>query len=429
MKYYFYLFIFFCKVCILQKITLPFKKILKKNTSENLINNLFNNELEVNLTIGTPEKNYPVLLKLQQTETFIMNIDSESKNIKIKYNPKESSTYLSKNERLYLHSKIHCSDGYYIRDTFHFGKEKIKGDLFYFILANKENQNITSSGELGLNFDESRLNKDNLYFLKQLQIKNLIAHSVFTLEYNNENEGNLIIGNYPHEYNKTFNKEDLIYSYIETPNIYIHKVFSNNIVIENSTIVKLEYEFGLIEGSEDYYNKIYLQFFGDYLNKNICSKIMVNNMSSYYYTVCNKNIDLQKFPILILQIDPLKYNFTFDYKDLFLEFENKLYFMIVFQLIPDKWILGEIFFKKYQIVFDKEKKIYGLYFKQSSPNKKNFFKFSPWIIVLIFGLLLIISFFLIIYLYRIIKKRRKIRANELEDNFEYLPQLNYQVNN
>ena len=351
-----------------------------------------------------------------------MNIDSESKNIKIKYNPKESSTYLSKNERLYLHSKIHCSDGYYIRDTFHFGKEKIKGDLFYFILANKENQNITSSGELGLNFDESRLNKDNIYFLKQLHIKNLIARPVFTLEYNNENEGNLIIGNYPHEYNKTFNKEDLIYSYIETPNIYIHKVFSNNIVIENSTIVKLEYEFRLIEGSEDYYNKIYLQFFDDYLNKNICSKIMVNNMSSYYYTVCNKNIDLQKFPILILQIDPLKYNFTFDYKDLFLEFENKLYFMIIFQLIPDKWVLGEIFFKKYQIVFDKEKKIYELYFKQSSPNKKNFFKFSPWIIVLIFGLLLIISFFLIIYLYRIIKKRRKIRANELEDNFEYLPQ-------
>ena len=292
MKYYFYLFIFFCKICLLQKITLPFKKILKKNTSENLINNLFNNELEVNLTIGTPEKNYPVLLKLQQTETFIMNIDSESKNIKIKYNPKESSTYLSKNERLYLHSKIHCSDGYYIRDTFHFGKEKIKGDLFYFILANKENQNITSSGELGLNFEESRLNKDNIYFLKQLHIKNLIARPVFPLEYNNDNEGNLIIGNYPHEYNKNFNKEELIYSYIETPNIYIHKVFSNNIVIENSTIVKLEYEFGLIEGSEDYYNKIYLQFFGDYLNKNICNKIMVNNMSSYYYTVCNKNIDL-----------------------------------------------------------------------------------------------------------------------------------------
>ena len=198
---------------------------------------------------------------------------------------------------------------------------------------------------------------------------------MFTLEYNNENEGNLIIGNYPHEYNETFNKEDLIYSYIETPNIYIHKVFSNNIVIENSTIVKLEYEFGLIEGSEDYYNKIYLQFFDDYLNKNICSKIMVNNMSSYYYTICNKNIDLQKFPILILQIEPLKYNFTFDYKDLFLEFENKLYFMIIFQLIPDKWVLGEIFFKKYQIVFDKEKKNMGYILNNHLQIKRIFLNF------------------------------------------------------
>ena len=41
---------------------------------------------------------------------------------------------------------------------------------------------------------------------------------------------------------------------------------------ENSTIVKLKYEFRLIEGSEDYYNKICLQFFGDYLNKKFVVK-------------------------------------------------------------------------------------------------------------------------------------------------------------
>ena len=136
----------------------------------------------------------------------------------------------------------------------------------------------------------------------------------------------------------------------------------------------------------------------------------------YLYTVCNKNVNIKNFPDLIFQSENLKYNFTFNYSELFMEYKEKYYFLIVFKRYKDGWCLGEIFFKKYQIVFDKDKKIYGLYLKKNLNNK-----ISPWLYVIILFFCLMITISLIIYLIRLLMKKRKIRANELEDQFEYLP--------
>ena len=184
-------------------ITLPFKRLSKYEiiTEENLMENLFYSDLEVNIEIGTPPKIYPVLIKLQEAGTYIMSIESDIENIK-KYNPKESLTYLSKSEKLKSYIKLHCYDAYYIRDTFFFGKERVKGELFYFLLAKNSTEKIKSSGEIGLKYFELGL-KEESYFLTQLVKKKLILSPIFTLEYNdsNKNEGNFIFGNYPHEYN------------------------------------------------------------------------------------------------------------------------------------------------------------------------------------------------------------------------------------
>ena len=54
-------------------------------------------------------------------------------------------------------------------------------------------------------------------FLYQLKNKQLIEYPVFTLEYINKEEGNLIIGNYPHKFNnKSYKEEDLIFTNIGT---------------------------------------------------------------------------------------------------------------------------------------------------------------------------------------------------------------------
>ena len=108
-----------------------------------------------------------------------------------------------------------------------------------------------------------------------------------------------------------------------------------------------------------------------------------------------------------------------------MKYGNKIYFLIVFKLLPDKWVFGEIFFRKYQISFDKEKKIYGLYKrKYNVTENENSNKISYSHLSIILGILLLFSIFIIFYLFKIIKSKRKLRANELEDQYEYLSSLN-----
>ena len=110
-------------------------------------------------------------------------------------------------------------------------------------------------------------------------------------------------------------------------------------------------------------------------------------------------------------------SFTFG-SDLFKEFNGKKYFMV---FLPEyninRWILGEIFLKKYLIVLEQNKGIMGFYYDIET--KSNF----PYSYVFI-AILLILVFILSFLLYRALKKKRKLRANELDDDFEYLPSPN-----
>jgi hypothetical protein len=70
--------------------------------------------------------------------------------------------------------------------------------------------------------------------------------------------------------------------------------------------------------------------------------------------------------------------------------------------------------KKYQLIYDLDRKIIGLYKGNSSKG------FNFYILFLIILILVIIG--LIYYIFFYIKTPRKIRANELEDdNYLYLP--------
>ena len=101
-----------------------------------------------------------------------------------------------------------------------------------------------------------------------------------------------------------------------------------------------------------------------------------------------------------------------------MEFNGKYYFLIVFKNFKYKWIFGEPFFKKYQVTFDKNKKIFGFYTK-----KQYHFNFTSTLIIIILIILLFITILLLIYFIRISLKKRKIRANELEEQFEYISNI------
>ena len=123
-----------------------------------------------------------------------------------------------------------------------------------------------------------------------------------------------------------------------------------------------------------------------------------------------KNIFIiQKFPNLKFYNLEMKYFFEFNYNDLFIKIDDYYYFLIVFFEKDTKyWILGRPFLKKFQIVFDQEKKLIGFY--------KTGINFSLLILIL----LIIITIILIIYIMKFaLKKSKRVKASELTDSFDY----------
>ena len=114
------------------------------------------------------------------------------------------------------------------------------------------------------------------------------------------------------------------------------------------------------------------------------------------------------------------------YKELFIEQNNEYIFSIVFDENSDNkdatWILGKIFMKKYQLVYDLDRKIIGLY--KENNNKENDEKSNGLFIVsiILIPLLVIIVLALTIVIIYLIAKKRRQRACELnDDNFDYIP--------
>ena len=125
----------------------------------------------------------------------------------------------------------------------------------------------------------------------------------------------------------------------------------------------------------------------------------------------------------------LNYSFEFSYTDLFFynELDNKYYFLIEFERNTgerNRWLIGEFFFKKYQLFFNQDSKKIGIYtqnFINNSKNENNWINKNKWYLILI-----IILFFLLIGLAILIiffirnRPKRKKKANELvDDEYEY----------
>ena len=96
-----------------------------------------------------------------------------------------------------------------------------------------------------------------------------------------------------------------------------------------------------------------------------------------------------------------------------------------------RWILGRPLFKKYTTVFDQDKKIFGFYTETNEyntdnnnnnrDNNKNYI-LKDWLYLII--ILAAVFFTFCIILVIVLCKRyplgkRKIRANELDDDYEY----------
>ena len=430
-KFHCFLIILIIKLNNFKIIKLPFKRKLNTNLNENnLIESLYFNEIYTKIEVGEPSEKFNIFIKLQQFPTFLITEDYlEAKSKTFNQNKSKSFEYIEQNSSINYYN-FDFYHGLLSKDIFYLNDKKIKIEKLKFILAKDLSQNaIEYSGELGLKLQSHYSSFNNtINIIYQLKEKKIIDKFSFYLKYNKEDEGELIIGDYLHNIDNGFKENEFIFIQIPIVSNKLNYAMTNNLgYIENEKIINytffisLQYEFGLIQSIPEYYFKIKKKFFGNFPNECLEKEFKKENLKdkTFIYFVCSKKVDIKKFPNLIIENLEMKYNLTFNYEDLFFNYNDKNYFFIVFEKpfnSYQNWIFGKPFFKKYLILFDGDKKLIGLYKNYSKSINVNFL----WIIIFILVLILIGAFIYIKYLLSL--NKRKIRANELEDNYEYLPE-------
>ena len=387
-------------------------KIKSSKNDIDIFTSLSENFLQTEIKLGNPIQTIPVRIS---SEYYSLNIINKNATDKLKsFDPNISSSYinisLEIDEYTEFFKKVYLS-----KDDFSFNNNKnVKN--FTFVLGTLNEKDY--SGVIGLRLISTYKDKSNI--IENLKEINEIKNKAFQLKYTNLNNesGILIIGNntYNHSENN-FIKENI-------PKIKLELTWGFNIlkiksgkdeVSKNEIMAKINFDYGLILGSNSYNKSIYDKFFKENIEKKICYPINFNNLIHY---ICNKNVNLKNFPPLILYSKDSNLEFSLNYEDLFTEINGKYYFLVNFEYIhkseiKEFWNLGVPFIKKYSLIFDRDKNIVGLYKERinNEPEKSNFLTLS-----LILSCLIIIGLLLYICYYVLRSEKRMKRAQELYDD-------------
>ncbi len=407
------IFSFFNKVK-LNKIVFPFKTESSNALSNNYIDNLIQNKIYITIEVGNPKKSLNLYVTMDTSYLIISNSSIDSSY----YNNEKSQTYLNTSKLTDFYFE-YFSNGYIAQDTFWFitsleNKEKQKFDNIQFIHA-MEFSSITkiSPGYFGLQIPKK--NKPNIY--NCLKKEKVISEEYWNLKYTSENEGYFILGEYPSEYSEEnwVRKTNAFTCGPESTdlcwNLKFNDIKFGEINVNRDRVARLNPEFEFIIGTGEYEYKISENFFDKLTNK--CQKKL--SEANYYYFECDKDIDISKFNNLEFSHSEFMYNFILTKDDLFKLYNNKIYFLIIFNLYPtwaNSWKLGKPFLKKYNFGYNTDnRKIY--FFHKDDDEQKGNSNIAYYIIIGILGIgVIVMAAFVIVNKY--LKPKRK-KANELQE--------------
>ena len=447
--------------------------LIKRASDKDIIDTIIRNLIYVKLDIGDNKQSIPTFIEMSTNELyfkdlkihnakpiskkeinqnfFTYNDNSLLNNIfKLNYyNSSLSRTYkfirscpeylqdyfLDKdscaNETIYLNQKLNIED-----------KEINKPITFYVTFKELEDDDHRP-GVLGLFMVDSS-------FISKLKKNSEIKNYYWNIKYTNylEEKGELIIGDLPHLYDKNnYNENDLRYDKVNLDkerlwslnfrDIFLTKI--NNNKEENIYLKKNERGIFLIEeffilGTKEYFKLIEEIFFNKYIKEGICQKQSHRKPESsteFYHFMCNINDNkirekfFSSFPSLTFYQKEMNCNFTFNEKDLFtiIPDGNRILFNVEFRQGEVRWTFGKPFFKKYQLIFNPDSKQISYYYvnPRIKINEEKKEKRSNFKIVIII-ILIVVTFILGIFFGRVfcLRNSRKIRANELEDNYSYI---------
>ena len=295
----------------------------------------------------------------------------------------------------------------------------------------------------GLIDTNSKADQDESLFY---QIKDLVNSKKFTwtFYFTGPDEGKFIIGDIIgnndlvfYNENKMENYITIIFEYVFTTRIYWRltpeKIYIGKYVAENVKGFDVVFHNRYISVNPNCFKEIKKQYL---LDTSIEKSICFEETTGYAYVsiYCNKNDylsltdnynKLNSFTISLYLKDGRE-NITFSPKELFMEKDDKIYFLIREDKKSDYFTLGSILLEKYITVFDDEAKQLYILKKKVEPEKpkKDHTALKIALIVILSFVLCAIIFVVIGKLYgKKLFATRKKKANELDDDFfDYTPQ-------
>ncbi len=435
LKFLFYFIIFyFSFINISNKIIIPFT--IKRDFKVNYLNILFKQYCIIKINIGSQKQEMNLKIKLSNYYTSIAG--KNCINIKNKFNELNSKTYININdETLYdLETINECKesqDNINILNTKIDNKNKsLEINNFPFLLVSilKESFN-DDEGILGLSFLSHNQQDLNYNFINNLKRLKIINDYSFYFNFINTTYGELLLDQ---DFKKIFknyitinidlnNKIGYSFWNIGFKNIYFNgTILNKNEISTDYLFAEIEIENGLIIAPNFFKEFLFDKFFNNkicytnYFYSNNYNKFDNPYEINYYYFYCDRTVNIKEFPDLNFELKYNKYNITFTYKDLFTEYDNKLFFLIIFG--SNNWHFGKIFLEKYRVVFNQNKKIISLSLEKIRDKQNKKFKFNiNYYLIIIFLLIIIIIAIIIIFIK--LYPRRK-RAFELDDNYDYI---------
>ena len=418
-------------------IFLPLKRDETINDGNFDISQLANSKIYTEINIGNPKQKVKIYLSFDYYLTYIFD-----KEVNGFYNPKASKSYENISKSFYYSTPFEngfISNETIYLETYNNSIKEISDFSFDLITQLKENTNL-KGGIMGLKlFDNTYRGDPVRNMIVQLKKRHIIESYGWSIKFKENGEGVLGIGAYPHEYdhiNYQVQYFKQIVSGYRTTGLYWIIDFTNIITgygtyIEKTRKCEMQIETGLIFGSDEYFELVKKEFFDEKISKEECFLDNTSSSGNIYfkYFYCKNYDTIKEFKGIHFKQNDLSKDFFFDYNDLFINKNNKYYFLIAFKPSANtNWIIGYPFFKKFEFVFQPDGKLIGTYFdypKNNNNNESNNKGMNASMILLIcmVGVLVIIVLILLYLLYKLItKKLKKKRANELDDNFDYTRQ-------
>ena len=438
------------------KLVLPFEtQYTSKLNPDNYFETKFKNEPKINIKMGTHRQSIPCYLNLNTPTIYISGSNSSLAKGQVKYEEFKSTKYQNTSERI-------TGESFFIIgmpsiDEICLNNDQVLQLKFYLAQTKFSSNELSYSCILGLGYEEILYDEDQETeyiegietFLAQMKDNKIINKKIFFINYNSNNDnddnGIIVFGAYPHEikknqekYCESCNEED----YIEIGNIIneIEVIWSvkgyiymgEKLIFNYLCSIEFEITQGFIIGSYNYKTNTEKEFFNEKISKKECFQneiYMQQKAFNGYY--CKKNVDISKVENLILLIDSIKYKIEFNYDDLFTENNGYLYFNVLFTQDEDPFnndfILGKPFFKKYPITFNTNGRMEkigfynNLFFKKKERNNQNSSKGNKLTIFLIIIGIIIIG--LLVYIInKYFRRPRKQKVNELIEFFDYSSQ-------